>query len=114
MEINRISGGIEYRPEVMTLVLPGDRDYRVRTTRVGSNVPVSTTQSVRSSVSAGGAGISMMNFTSQGSTFDSQNAIAYLRYLGDMEAEGAQSNYTIMDIRDEYVGMKGRVIDLWV
>ncbi len=114
MEIERISGGIEYRPEVMTLVLPGDRDYRVRTARVGANMPAAAMQSVRASVSAGGAGISMMNFTSQGSTFDSQNAIAYLRYLGDLEAEGAQSNYSIMDIRDEYVGMKGRVIDIWV
>jgi hypothetical protein len=98
----------------MTLVLPGDRDYRVRTSRVTSNIPVSNPQTVRSSVSTGGAGISMMNFSSRGSSFDSQNAIAYLRYLGDMEAEGVQSNYTIMDIRDEYADMKGRVVDLWV
>lgn len=114
MMIERISGGFEYRPEVMTLVLPGDRDYRVRTNRVNSDLPVSTPQSVRSSISAGGSGISMMNFMSKGSSFDSQNAIAYLRYLGDMEAEGVQSNYSIMDIRDEYAGMKGKVIDLWV
>jgi hypothetical protein len=114
MVIDRISGGIEYRPEVMTLVFPGDREYRVRTNKVNSNLPVSTPQTVRSSVSTGGAGISMMNFTSKGSSFDSQNAIAYLRHLGDMEAEGVQSNYSIMDIRDEYVGMKGRVIDIWV
>lgn len=114
MVIDRISGGFEYRPEVMTLVLPGDRDYRVRTNRVSTNLPVTTPQTVRSSISAGGSGISMMNFTSKGSSFDSQNAIDYLRYLGDMEAEGVQSNYTIMDIRDEYVGMKGRVIDIWI
>jgi hypothetical protein len=45
MEIERISGGIEYRPEVMTLVLPGDRDYRVRTARVGSNMPAPCSRS---------------------------------------------------------------------
>jgi hypothetical protein len=114
MAIERISGGIEYRPEVMTLVLPGDRDYRVRTSRVNSNLPTAKPQTVRSTTTTGGAGISMMNFSSHGSSFDSQNAIDYLRYLGNMEAEGTKSNYSIMDIRDEYVGMKGRVIDIWI
>lgn len=113
MQVERISGGIEYRPEVMTLVLPGDRDYRVRTTRVSTETTAPAAQTNRK-IAAGGSALGFMDISSRNSSLDSQKALSLLRYLGDLEAEGTQSNYTIMDIRDEYVGMKGRVIDIWI
>jgi hypothetical protein len=109
MEITRISGGIEYRPEIMTLVLPGDRDYRVRTVRASGNI-------LMPSNSKSASGISdyvPIEISAQSSTLSNQKGLAFLRQLGDMEAQGIGNNYPGMDMKDEYAGGHRGIIDIW-
>lgn len=109
MEINRITGGIEYRPEIMTLVLPGDRDYRVRTAKV------SVSQSARAaSQKVTTSSYPRVELYNQGTTAQAnQNALAFLRQLGDMEEQGITFSYPGMDVVDEYAGGHYGIIDLW-
>lgn len=109
MEIKPISGGIEYRPEIMTLVLPGDKEYRVRTARTGVNTIVPSSQPAIS-----GTDLIIRGFSNQGASLESQNALALLRKLGDMETEGITLNYPGMDVVDEYAGGHRGIIDIWV
>ncbi len=109
MEINRITGGIEYRPEIMTLVLPGDRDYRVRSAKVSASIAAPAVSQIVTTSSY--PRVEMFN---QGTMAQAnQNALAFLRKLGDMEEQGITLNYPGMDVVDEYAGGHYGIIDLW-
>ncbi len=113
MEINRISGGIEYRPEMITLVLPGDRDYRVRSPRTSGLVDVSPERTNTPTV-IDGSYYSRVEMASESTTLASQSGLALLKRLGEMEAEGTTLEYPGMDVRDEYAGGYYGIIDIRV
>jgi hypothetical protein len=110
MEITRISGGIEYRPEIMTLVLPGDRDYRVRSIRANGNVIMQSSSKLANGI----LDYVPMELSAQSSTLSNQKGLAFLRQLGDMEAQGIGNNYPGMDMKDEYAGGHRGIIDIRV
>ena len=113
MEINRISGGMEYRPELLTLVLPGDRDYRVRTARTSGLVDVRPSPS-NSVIVIDNSSNNRVEMSPKGTNLALQNDLAFLKRLGEMEAEGAILDYPGMCVRDEYAGGHSGVIDIWV
>jgi hypothetical protein len=109
MEVNRIGGGFEYRPEIMTLVLPGDRDYRVRTARTSvSKIVPSARATTESPIYI------RMEMSTEGRTLANQNGLNLLRQLGDMEAERIILSYSGMDIVDEFAGGHRGIIDIRV
>jgi hypothetical protein len=110
MDITRISGGIEYRPEIMTLVLPGDRDYRVRSVRASGNIIMQSNSRPANDISD----YVPIEISVQSSTLSNQKGLAFLRQLGDMEAQGIGSNYPGMDMKDEYAGGHRGIIDIRV
>lgn len=109
MEVNRIGGGFEYRPEIMTLVLPGDRDYRVRTasTSAGQIVP-----SARATIEY--PTFINMELSAQSQNLANQRGLALLRHLGDLEAEGFTYNFPGMDVVDEFASGHRGIIDIRV
>ena len=113
MEITRIGGGIEYRPEIMTLVLPGDIDYRVRTVRTSSNVVAPTTGNANLIPQDGTAYVRVIMSDAEKKAAN-DGALAHLRYLGDLEVAGSFQDYPGMNVRDEYAGGHRGIIDLWV
>jgi hypothetical protein len=113
MEITRINGGIEYRPEYMSLVLPGDRDYRVRTVQASNSGIVQTTVPTSLLTQNGLAYIRpVMSNEEKKAAYD--GALAHLKYLGDLEMAGAYLDSQGINVRDEYAGGHRGIIDLWV
>ena len=113
MEITRIGGGIEYRPEYLSLVLPGDRDYRVRTVQASNVVAVQKNGTI--SPSAGDTAISVTGILSGGENKAANDrSLAFLRYLGDLETNGIYRNLAGIETWDEYAGGHRGIIDLWV
>lgn len=97
----------------MTLVLPGDRDYRVRTARTSGQIDVRPSPS--SSVTVIDSSIyNRVEMSAEGTNLALQNGLAFLKQLGEMEAEGTVLDYSGMCVRDEYAGGHSGVIDIWV
>lgn len=113
MEIRRVGGGIEYRQDITSLVLPGDKDYRVRTVRTSGTSIVQPPRNTglllddRSTYS----GVKM---TRAGLATANENALALLRHLGDLETAGNSQDYTGLNVRDEFAGGHRGIIDIRV
>ncbi|NLF51658.1 MAG: hypothetical protein GX577_11035 [Leptolinea sp.] len=113
MEINRISGGMEYRPELLTLVLPGDQDYRVRTARTSEQIDVRPSQS-HPVIVIDSWSYNRVDLSAEGINLSRHNGLELLRRLGEMEAEGVIPDYPGMNLRDEFAGGHSGIIDIRV
>jgi hypothetical protein len=92
----------------MTLVLPGDRDYRIRSVRANGNVIMQSSSKPANNI----LNYVPMELSAQSSTLSNQKGLAFLRQLGDMEAQGIGNNYPGMDMKDEYAGGHRGIIDI--
>jgi hypothetical protein len=101
MDIKRISGGIEYSQNLTSLVLPGDKNYRVKTIRTGEltvNTAIISSRVIMPK--------DEINKTSD-------NTLAFLRHLGELETSGFYLKYTSSNEKDRYAGGHRGIIDIW-
>jgi hypothetical protein len=113
MEITPNKGGFEYRQSYISLVLPGDKDYRVRTLQTGIN-----TDAQPERITGLLSGSSTMYFGRQSSTDaqtrENERGLALLKYLGEMETAGVYKEYFGLIIKDEFAGGHRGIIDIRV
>lgn len=113
MDIKRIGGGIEYRQSLTTPVFPNDRDTygrAVQSGRIGSNQPAQTTSRIQEP----GMVFTSAIFSQNERRLANENALAFLRYLGDLEAAGGIRDYAGLISKDNYAGGFSGVIDILI
>lgn len=113
MDIKRIGGGIESSQSLISLILPGDKDYHSRTvqsSRVGNQQPAQTVSRVQNPGWVFTSPILTINERRQAN----ENALDFLRYLGDMETSGSIRIFAGSSNQDSYAGGHSGVIDILV